>query len=68
MCHLASWVIDKQVNEGHGRIFKKWWESTRRFDFRSILTIDRGFLVMKAYPDVEVTVNDPRVIYQKNDN
>ncbi|KAF9654294.1 hypothetical protein BDM02DRAFT_3106603, partial [Thelephora ganbajun] len=24
MCHLASWVIDKQPNEGHGQIFKKW--------------------------------------------
>ncbi|KAF9787011.1 SprT-like family-domain-containing protein [Thelephora terrestris] len=24
MCHLASWVIDKQVKEAHGQIFKKW--------------------------------------------
>lgn len=57
MCHLASWVIDKQVNEAHGQIFKKWWESTHYVGFLSILTIiDRGSRVMKAFPDVEVTV------------
>ncbi|TFK30675.1 hypothetical protein FA15DRAFT_651200 [Coprinopsis marcescibilis] len=27
MCHLASWVIDKEIKEGHGRIWKAW---TRR--------------------------------------
>jgi hypothetical protein len=29
MCHLASWTIDKQPNEAHGPIFKKWRESKR---------------------------------------
>ncbi|EAU92950.2 hypothetical protein CC1G_03737 [Coprinopsis cinerea okayama7 len=24
MCHLASWVIDKEIKEGHGRFWKAW--------------------------------------------
>ena len=24
MCHLASWVIDKQIKEGHGKLWKAW--------------------------------------------
>ncbi|KAH6917146.1 SprT-like family-domain-containing protein [Coprinopsis sp. MPI-PUGE-AT-0042] len=24
MCHLASWVIDKEVKEGHGKFWKAW--------------------------------------------
>ncbi|KAF8912916.1 SprT-like family-domain-containing protein [Gymnopilus junonius] len=24
MCHLATWVIDKKVDEHHGRLFKSW--------------------------------------------
>jgi len=24
MCHLASWIIDKNPNEGHGHLFKAW--------------------------------------------
>ncbi|KAF5337267.1 hypothetical protein D9611_003404 [Ephemerocybe angulata] len=27
MCHLAAWVIDKEIKEGHGRFWKAW---TRR--------------------------------------
>ncbi|KAJ7630452.1 SprT-like family-domain-containing protein [Roridomyces roridus] len=24
MCHLASWMIDKELKESHGKIFKRW--------------------------------------------
>jgi hypothetical protein len=24
MCHLATWIIDKTINEHHGPNFKKW--------------------------------------------
>ena len=24
MCHLATWIIDKEINEHHGPNFKKW--------------------------------------------
>ncbi|KAF8807653.1 hypothetical protein BYT27DRAFT_7242120 [Phlegmacium glaucopus] len=24
MCHLATWIIDKEINEHHGQNFKKW--------------------------------------------
>ncbi|KAI6133248.1 SprT-like family-domain-containing protein [Pisolithus croceorrhizus] len=27
MCHLACWVIDKNPREGHGQLFKSWYDS-----------------------------------------
>jgi hypothetical protein len=24
MCHLACWIIDKEIKEAHGKIFNKW--------------------------------------------
>ncbi|KAF8167847.1 SprT-like family-domain-containing protein [Crassisporium funariophilum] len=24
MCHLATWIIDQEINEHHGKIFKRW--------------------------------------------
>lgn len=24
MCHLASWIIDNNINEGHGALWKAW--------------------------------------------
>lgn len=25
MCHLATWVIDRKLNENHGKLFKNWY-------------------------------------------
>lgn len=29
LCHLASWVIDGKLDEGHGRVWKSWYASDR---------------------------------------
>ncbi|KAF9454955.1 hypothetical protein P691DRAFT_799965 [Macrolepiota fuliginosa MF-IS2] len=30
MCHLATWVIDKKLDENHGRLFKHWASKVTR--------------------------------------
>ena len=29
-CHLASWIINGDPKEGHGRIFKAWYDTAAR--------------------------------------
>ncbi|KAJ6519297.1 SprT-like family-domain-containing protein [Mycena sanguinolenta] len=32
MCHLACWIIDKQIQESHGELFHKWARKVTRKD------------------------------------
>lgn len=29
MCHLATWIIDKKIDEHHGKLFKFWYGGSR---------------------------------------
>lgn len=38
MCHLACWIIDEDITEQHGRLFKSW--THRVMKYRPEITID----------------------------
>ncbi|KAF5355958.1 hypothetical protein D9756_003990 [Leucocoprinus leucothites] len=48
MCHLATWVIDKKLDENHGKLFKHWASKvTRRRSDIEITAQLRDFLSLQ---------------------
>ncbi|KAJ7139551.1 SprT-like family-domain-containing protein [Mycena epipterygia] len=48
MCHLACWMIDKEIKEAHGKIFHKWAEEVERKD--PVITISVRHTYEIYYP------------------
>jgi hypothetical protein len=58
MCHLASWTINKNPNEGHGKIWKTW--SILICCIRSPISesYSRAASVMKTRREIQITVGN----------
>ena len=57
MCHLACWIIDKNPQENHGRLFKSWYVAhSCHLILAHLTSIIRGAKVMRKVPHIEVNV------------
>ncbi|KAJ7748494.1 SprT-like family-domain-containing protein [Mycena maculata] len=48
MCHLACWMIDKEIKESHGPIFRKWARRVERKDANIEISIRHTYEI--SYP------------------
>ncbi|KAJ7171839.1 SprT-like family-domain-containing protein [Mycena crocata] len=49
MCHLATWIIDKQLREGHGDFFRKWAKKIEKKDLCIIISIEHTYVISYPY-------------------
>lgn len=63
MCHLATWVIDKKLDENHGKLFKYWCVTQdMRRSWTILILHTRASKVTKRRPDIEISVfHVPRI-------
>ncbi|KAJ6573992.1 SprT-like family-domain-containing protein, partial [Mycena vulgaris] len=48
MCHLACWMIDKQIKEAHGKLFHKWADRVERKDPDIAISVQHTYVI--SYP------------------
>ncbi|KAJ7922966.1 SprT-like family-domain-containing protein [Mycena leptocephala] len=49
MCHLACWIIDKEIKEAHGKIFNKWSKRVERKDSNITISIQHTYEISYNY-------------------
>ncbi|KAJ6569622.1 SprT-like family-domain-containing protein [Mycena capillaripes] len=43
MCHLACWIIDKQIKESHGKFFHRWARRVEKKDPNIIISVEHTY-------------------------
>ncbi|KAJ7480121.1 SprT-like family-domain-containing protein [Mycena galericulata] len=49
MCHLACWMIDKEIKEAHGKIFRKWARRVEQKDANITISIRHTYEISYKY-------------------